>query len=150
MLMQMNVAGMILEDDEQSFFLLLKEIDGATIVSIQIDQLQAESIASVMDKALARIPDPYDFLSNIMDSFELRISRVIIKNPRRYTKNADVFLTDGERELRIDSHAGDAVASALLMNAPIFVNNDFLGTAHKKELQKWLSKVRPSDFGEVL
>lgn len=145
MLIQMSVVG-ILEDDEKSFFLLLRELNGETIISIKIDQLQAESIAIALDTVFTRIPDLYDFLSNILDSFELRISKVIIKNPRRYTKNADVFLTDGDREIRIDSRTGDAVASALLVDAPIFIDNDFLETAHKKELKKWLSKVKPSDF----
>lgn len=149
MLVQMNVAGMILEDDEKSFFLLLKETDGETIVSIQIDQLQAEYIAIAMESPFTRISDPYDFINNIMDSFELRISKVIMKSRKRYTKNAEVFLTDGEREIRIDSYAGDAVASAILVDAPIFIKSDFMGTSYKKELEKWLSKVKPSDFGKI-
>lgn len=149
MLIQMSVAGMIHMDDEKSFFLLLKEMDGTIIISIQIDQLQAKSIDIFMDNAHTRIPDPYDFFGNIMDSFELRISKVIIKRARLNTRKADVFLTDGDREIRIESHSGDAIASALMIDAPIFMDNDFLGKAHKKELKKWLSKVKPGDFGEV-
>ena len=149
MLVQMSVAGMILEDDEKSFFLLLKETDGETIVSIQIDQLQAEYIAIAMESPFTRIPDPYDFINNIMESFDLRISKVIIKSRKRYTKNAEVFLTGGEREIRIDSHTGDAVASALLVDAPIFIKSDFMGESYKKELERWLSKVKPGDFGEI-
>jgi bifunctional DNase/RNase len=149
MLVQMSVAGMILDDDERSFSLLLKETEGETIVSIQIDQPQAESIAILMDSAFTRLPDPYDFLSNIMDSFALRMTRVVIKNLKRYSKNADVFLSDGEREVRIEAHTGDAVASAILVDAPIFIESNSLETSHKRELKKWLSKVRPSDFGKI-
>jgi len=148
MLIQMSVAGMILEDDEKYFFLLLKEKDGEIIVSTQIDQFQAEFIATFMDSTFRRIPEPYEFLSDIMDSFELRISKVIIKNWSRRTKNAEVFLTDGEREIRVDSRIGDAVATALIVDAPIFIDNDFLGITHKEKLKKWISQVKPSDFGE--
>jgi bifunctional DNase/RNase len=149
MLKEMSVAGMILEDDEKSFFLLLKETDGETIVSIQIDQLQAESINMSMDPAFASLPDTFDFLGNILKSFDLSISKVIIKNCQCHIKNAEVFLTDGEREVRVNSRAGDAVASALIVDAPIFIDNDFPGTAYKKELKRWLSKVKPGDFGEI-
>ena len=150
MLVPMSVAGMILEDDETLFSLQLKEMGGETVVSIQIDQVQAESIAIAMDSAFTRIPDPYDFLNNIMDSFALRITRVVIKTLKRYLKNADVFLTDGEREVRIEAHTGDAVASAIITDAPIFIESGALEASHIKELKKWISHVRPSDFGEIL
>ena len=146
MLVQMSVAGMILDDDGKSFFVLLKEMEGSKIISVQVDRLQAESIAVAKESAFSRIPDPYDFLNSIMDSFEIKISKVIIKNQRLFSKNTEVFLTDGDREIRIDSYAGDAVVSALYVDAPIYINDDFLGKTHKKELRKWLSKVKPSDF----
>lgn len=149
MLIQMSVAGMILEDDEKLFYLLLKERDGNTIVSIQIDQSQAEYIAIAMESPFTRIPDPYEFIKNVTDSFDLKISKVIIKSRKRYIKNAEVLLTDGDREIHIDSYAGDAVASALLADAPIFIESDFMGKSYKKELKKWLSKIKPSDFGEI-
>lgn len=147
MLKQMSIAGMILEDDEKSFYLLLKEMEGPTIISVQIDQLQAESIAIAMDTAFTRIPDPYEFISNIMESFELKISKVIIKNTARFTKSTDVFLTDGEKEIRIYSRIGDAVASALHFDAPIFMDTDFFGSSDKNSLKQWLDNITPGDFG---
>ena len=150
MLIQMSVAGMILEGDEKSFFLLLREIDGETIVSIEIDQFQAEYIAIAMESPYTRIPDPYDFITSIVDSFDIRISKIIIKNRKFFTKNAEVFLTNGEREIRIYAYAGDAVISALLVDAPIFIKSDFMGASYKKALKKWLSKVKPSDFEDII
>lgn len=148
MLMRVNVAGMIHEDSVESFFLILKEMYGSATVPIQVDQRQAESIAIFLDSTFTGIPDPYDFLNSIMDSFELRISKVIIKNRRPYIKNAEVFLTDGERELRVDTHAGDSIASALLVDAPIFIDADALGIPDTNEMKKWLMNIRPRDFGE--
>ena len=150
MLVEMDVAGMIIEDDEKSYYMLLKEKKGDTVVSIAINQVQAESITISMDPALSRIHDPYDLIGNMIESFELKISKVVINNRERHTKNSGLYFTDGEREIRVDSFAGDAVAVAARMNVPIFIDSDFLGRTHIKEVKKWLSTVKPSDFGDAL
>jgi bifunctional DNase/RNase len=59
--------------------------------------------------------------------------------------------------IQIDARPSDAIALALRMHSPIFVEEDVVRKAHSlkfdenlegsENLKKWLENLRPEDFG---
>jgi len=73
-------------------------------------------------------------------------------------KYATIFCKYNNDLYAIDSRPSDAIALALRMEVPIFVNEDVVKKAHSlkfdedfedsEKLQKWLENLRPEDFGK--
>jgi bifunctional DNase/RNase len=66
------------------------------------------------------------------------------------TYYASIYATNGEREAMIDSRPSDAVAVALRMQAPIFVEEQVLEVRKADELEEWLKNLKPEDFGNIM
>ncbi|HWR59474.1 MAG TPA: bifunctional nuclease domain-containing protein, partial [Thermodesulfovibrionales bacterium] len=66
------------------------------------------------------------------------------------TYYAMIHLTDGKKEVPVDSRPSDAVAVALRVNAPIFVEETILEKRSTDELEEWLKNLKPEDFGNVM
>jgi hypothetical protein len=66
------------------------------------------------------------------------------------TYYAAIHVIDGQKEVTIDSRPSDAVAVALRMQAPIFVEDTVLEVRRTDELEEWLKNLKPEDFGNVM
>jgi bifunctional DNase/RNase len=66
------------------------------------------------------------------------------------TYYALVCLNDGKKETMVDSRPSDAVAVALRVNAPIYVEEGIMGQRSSDELEEWLKNLRPEDFGNIM
>lgn len=53
-------------------------------------------------------------------------------------------------EIPIDSRPSDAVALALRVNAPIFVEDSIIEKRNTDELEEWLKNLKPEDFGNIM
>lgn len=150
MLIPMKVEGLLFDPRSGMYILLLKEIDGSQTLPIWIGKPEADSIALALGKVATPRPLTHDLMKNILKALDVEISRVVVTDIIDNTYYAILYLTDGERELAIDSRPSDAVALALRVNAPIFVEEDILERRHTDELEEWLKNLKPEDFGNIM
>jgi len=66
------------------------------------------------------------------------------------TYYALIHIANGLKETLIDSRPSDAVAIALRMLVPIFVEESILSTKTADELDEWLKNLKPEDFGNIM
>ncbi len=66
------------------------------------------------------------------------------------TYYALIYAHDGVRERAIDSRPSDAVAIALRVQAPIFVEEGIFELRKADELEEWLKNLKPEDFGNIM
>ena len=59
-------------------------------------------------------------------------------------------MNDGRKETMVDSRPSDAVAVALRVNAPIFVEETIMEQKSADELEEWLKNLKPEDFGNIM
>jgi len=78
------------------------------------------------------------------------VTRVVVTQIMDNTYYALIYITDGKKELPVDSRPSDAVAVALRTNAPIFVEDDVLSQKNTDELEEWLKNLKPEDFGNIM
>jgi len=150
MLIQMRVEGMLFDPRSNMYILLLKEINGNGTLPIWIGKPEADSIALALGKIETPRPLTHDLIKNIVDSLKIKVTKIIVTEILDNTYYALVCLTDGKKETLVDSRPSDAVAVALRVNAPIFVEEGILGQKSSDELEEWLKNLKPEDFGNIM
>jgi bifunctional DNase/RNase len=83
----------------------------------------------------------------------------VVNDLRDNTFFALIHLRLGDEEITVDSRPSDAIALALRVGAPIFVDEDVVRRARSVEvapkeaddqekLKEWLQNLKPEDFGK--
>ncbi|MFN3396590.1 MAG: bifunctional nuclease family protein [Thermodesulfovibrionales bacterium] len=146
----MKVEGLLFDPRSSMYILLLKEIDGDGTLPIWIGKPEADSIALALGGVMTPRPLTHDLIKNLLGSIKIRIVRVVVTEILDNTYYALIYLSDGKREIPVDSRPSDAVAVALRVNAPIFVEEGIMERKSTDELEEWLKNLRPEDFGNVM
>jgi bifunctional DNase/RNase len=150
MMIQMKVEGLLFDPRSNMYILLLKEIDGKATLPIWIGKPEADSIALALGKVETPRPLTHDLIKNITESLKIRITKITVTEILDNTYYALVCLNDGKKETLIDSRPSDAIAVALRVNAPIFVEERVIGQKSTDELEEWLKNLKPEDFGNIM
>lgn len=150
MLVQMKVEGLLFDPRSSMYILLLKEIDGNLTLPIWIGKPEADSIALALGKAVTPRPLTHDLIKNLITSYKLKVTRIVVTELLDNTYYSLVHLSDGEKETPLDSRPSDAVAIALRTKAPIFVEDGILEKRNSDELDDWLKNLKPEDFGNIM
>ncbi len=150
MLVQMRVEGLLFDPRSSMYILLLKEIEGTDTLPIWIGKPEADSIALALGRVATPRPLTHDLIKNLVDGLKMKITRIVVTEILDNTYYAFIYLSDGKNEIPIDSRPSDAVAVALRVNAPIFVEDGILEKRSTDELEEWLKNLKPEDFGNVM
>jgi bifunctional DNase/RNase len=150
MLLKMNVEGLLFDPRSNMYILLLKETDGNDTLPIWIGKPEADSIALALGKVATPRPLTHDLIRNLMESLMVKVTRVVVTQIMDNTYYALIYITDGKKEIPVDSRPSDAVAVALRTSAPIFVDEEVVNKKHTDELEEWLKNLKPEDFGNIM
>ncbi len=146
----MKVEGMLFDPRSNMYILLLKEINGNGTLPIWIGKPEADSIALALGKVETPRPLTHDLVKNITDSLKTTITKIIVTEIQDNTYYALICLNDGKKETLVDSRPSDAVAVALRVNAPIFIEDSIMERKSSDELEDWLKNLKPEDFGNIM
>jgi bifunctional DNase/RNase len=150
MLIQMKVEGLLFDPRSGMYILLLHQIDGSETLPIWIGKPEADSIALALGKVITPRPLTHDLIKNVFDSLNVKITKVVITEIIDNTYYAFIYAFDGNKEIAIDSRPSDAIAVALRVHVPIFVNESVLEIKMADELEEWLKNLKPEDFGNIM
>jgi hypothetical protein len=100
----------------------------------------------------------HDLIKNFLTEFDIAVDRIVVTDVRNNTFYAAIHCRRQDQKLIIDSRPSDAIALALRMDSPIFVEDDVVNKAHglkidenletSENLRKWLETLKPEDFGK--
>jgi len=100
----------------------------------------------------------HDLLKTFFDKLNLSIEKIVVNDVKNNTFYAVIYFRHQEKKIEIDSRPSDAIALALRMDAPIFVEDEVVKKAHSlkfdenlessERLKKWLESLSPEDFGK--
>jgi bifunctional DNase/RNase len=150
MLIQMKVEGLLFDPRSGMYILLLHQIDGNETLPIWIGKPEADAIALAIGKVVTPRPLTHDLVKNVFEGMNVRVTRIVITEIVENTYYAVIYATDGKKEVAIDSRPSDAVAVALRVQSPIFVEERVLEVRRADELEEWLKNLRPEDFGNIM
>jgi bifunctional DNase/RNase len=150
MLIQMKVEGMLFDPRSNMYILLLKEVNGNKTLPIWIGKPEADSIALALGKVETPRPLTHDLIKNIVEDLKLKITKIIVTEILDNTYYALLCIENGKHETFVDSRPSDAVAVALRVKAPIFVEDTIIEQKSSDELEDWLKNLKPEDFGNIM
>jgi len=110
----------------QHRIVVLKEVDSERQLPIWIGPYEADAITiELQDVEVAR-PVTHDLLKNVIDTMGGKVSHVLIKALNDGVFFASLFIDiDGDLK-EIDSRSSDAIALAVRVQVPIFVEQDVM------------------------
>lgn len=108
---------------------ILKEKLADRYLPIWIGPAEADAIAVKLQKVSVPRPLTHDLLSSIIDTLGASINSIIVNDLKNDTFFAKIYLDLDGGQLEVDSRPSDALALAVRVDAPIFVDESVLDKA---------------------
>ena len=164
-MIEMKVKGLTLDPLTNMPIVILKDIEGNKALPIWVGIFEANAIALEMEQVTTPRPMTHDLIKNILEGITAHVNRVVVNDLKDNTFYAVISLNLNGSEVLVDSRPSDAIALALRVNAPIFVEKkviddarsiDFTEQVASKESDEemsedwknWLENLRPDDFNK--
>lgn len=154
---EMVVKGLIVDPLNNMPVVILSNMEGTKILPIWIGVFEANAISLRLERIETPRPMTHDLLKNLLNSLDVKVNKVVVCDIKENTFYAFIHLEKEGKIIKIDSRPSDAIALALRVGSPIYVEESVLTRAHtaemdllddKEKLQKWLEKLKPEDFGK--
>lgn len=133
MLIAVRVDRVTLDTQTNRFVVILKDDVNGRWLPIVVGNTEAQAIALQLEQITPPRPLTHDLIKNLLDTIEVKISRVIVSDLRENTYYAQINLKLNGTQSDIDARPSDAIAVALRMKAPIFVAEDVMRKASVNE-----------------
>lgn len=112
-----------------AYALVLGEVKGKRKLPIVIGGAEAQSIAIEMENMRPSRPLTHDLFRNTLSVFGMEVTEVVIHKMSEGIFYAQLVVSDGIREERIDSRSSDAVAIAVRFGCPIRCSQQVMNEA---------------------
>ena len=166
MWLEMKVKGLALDPLSNMPMIILRDEEDKRSLPIWVGLFEANAIALELEKISTPRPMTHDLIKNILESLDARVQKVVVNDLRDNTFYAVLYLRLGNADLTVDSRPSDAIALALRVGAPIFVEEDVVHKARTVEVAKeteigtgkgddqakikeWLESLKPGDFDRI-
>jgi len=157
MTVEMKVKGLMWDPVSRMPIVILRAQEGESVLPIFVGLFEANAIAQQLDGSLSPRPMTHDLLGNLIDALHGRVDRVVITDLRDNTFFAMIHLERNGEKLAIDARPSDAMALALRVKVPIFVEDAVLARSsasgdegqvdEAERLRRWLETVDPEELG---
>lgn len=158
MAVEMKIKGLMIDPVSNMPIIILKSADGTSVLPIWVGIFEANAIATQLEQVMSPRPMTHDLLKNVIEGLRAQVRRVVITDLKENTFFATIHLDREGESLGIDARPSDAMALALRVAAPIFVeplvlekseNPGAEGDSDETErLRRWLETVDPEELGK--
>ena len=163
MFVEMKVSGLTIDPLTNTPIVILKDLEGKRAVPIWIGLFEASAIATELEKISFSRPMTHDLIRDLLKILDAKVLKIEIVDLRNNTFFACIHLNRNGDTLIVDSRPSDAIALALRVNCPIFIdekvieksrNIDFakkvdeLDRKKTEELKEFLENLPEEDFGK--
>jgi uncharacterized protein len=113
----------------QARVVILKEVEGERHLPIWIGPFEAEAIAMELQGISASRPLPYDLLRSVIGELGGEVRRIVITEISNDVFYARIIIDQNGLGIEIDSRPSDAIALAVRVKVPIFVDESVMDRA---------------------
>jgi bifunctional DNase/RNase len=155
---EMAIRDLMLDPVTNTPIVILKDVAGDAVLPIWVGAPEANAIALEMEKVSTPRPMTHDLIKNVLTGLETQVHKVVVTELREDTFYAVIWLERGGEVISIDSRPSDALALALRVDCPIFVDELVLKNTKQAanaserltadELGKWLDGLNDEDLGK--
>jgi len=125
-MIQMELSKVLITETSDYQVIWLREKGGERTFPILIGIIEADAIARKLRDVKTLRPLTHDLMANVIIGLGATVDRVVVNSLRKNTFYAKIVLRLNGSSVEIDSRPSDAVAVAVRLEAPIFVEDHVL------------------------
>ena len=154
---EMKIRGLLVDPVTNTPIVILKDSESEAVLPIWVGVYEANAIALEIEKVSTPRPMTHDLIKNVLTGLETQVHKVVVTELRDDTFYAVIWMEREGRVVSVDSRPSDALALALRVDCPIFVEDEVLKNTKlaanlndkvsSEELRKWLEGLNDEDLG---
>jgi bifunctional DNase/RNase len=154
---EMKIRGLMMDPVTNMPIVILKDVGGNSILPIWVGIYEANAIALEIEKISTPRPMTHDLIRTLLQGLEADVSKVVVSELKDDTFYARIWLEKEGRAMSVDSRPSDALAVALRLDCPIYVEDAVLQSSktsnavsdkvNNEELRRWLEGLNDEDLG---
>ncbi|MDZ7263679.1 MAG: DUF151 domain-containing protein [candidate division KSB1 bacterium] len=129
MLVAVRVDRVTLDTSTNRYVVILRDDIHGRWLPIVVGGTEAQAIALQLERISPPRPLTHDLMKSLLDCIKATITRIVVNDLRENTYYAAITLKTNGTVREIDARPSDAIALALRMQAPIFVEENVMKRA---------------------
>ncbi len=154
---EMKIRGLMMDPVTNMPIVILKDVNGTTVLPIWVGVYEANAIALEIEKVSTPRPMTHDLIKSLLLGLETSLRKVVVSELKDDTFYAVIWLDREGDLISVDSRPSDALALALRLDCPIYVEETVLKSSkqistvadkvNNEELRRWLEGLNDEDLG---
>jgi bifunctional DNase/RNase len=155
---EMKIRGLMMDPVTNMPIVILKDASSSDVLPIWVGIYEANAIALEIEKVSTPRPMTHDLIKTLLTGLDAGIRKVVVSELRDDTFYAVIWIEKNGSLISIDSRPSDALALALRLDCPIFVDDSVLNSSKKanavaskintdQELRRLLENLNDEDLG---
>jgi bifunctional DNase/RNase len=155
--LEVKIRGLMMDPATNQPVVVLKELQGSGVLPIWVGVYEAQAIALEIEKVQTARPMTHDLLKNVLTGLNVHVQKVVVSDLKDDTFYALIWMEREGQTMSMDSRPSDALALALRLDCPIYVEEQVLKSSKitsvvsekssNEELRKWLENLSDEDLG---
>lgn len=154
---EMKIRGLMIDPTNNIPIVVLKDVDGNSVLPIWVGMPEANAIALEIAKEATARPMTHDLIRNMLFGLDAGVKKVVVCDLKEDTYYAIIWVERDGKLIAVDSRPSDALAIALRLDCPIYVEDSVLKTSRAaslsepgstEELRRWLEGLKDDDLGQ--
>jgi hypothetical protein len=154
---EMKIRGLMMDPVSNMPIVILKDVSGNSILPIWVGVYEANAIALEIEKVTTPRPMTHDLIKSLLAGLGTGMRKVVVSELKDDTFYAVIWLERDGEIISVDSRPSDALALALRLDCPIYVEESVLKTSkmtasvsdkvNQEEMRRWLEGLNDEDMG---
>jgi hypothetical protein len=155
---EMKIRGLMMDPVTSMPIVILKDIGSNNVLPIWVGIYEANAIALEIEKVSTPRPMTHDLIKTLLLGLDAGIRKVVVNELREDTFFAVIWVERNGELISVDSRPSDALALALRLDCPIYVDDSVLKSAKtaanvsdklntNQELKRYLENLGDEDLG---
>jgi len=154
---EMKIRGLMMDPVTNMPIVILKDVKGNTVLPIWVGIYEANAIALEIEKVTTQRPMTHDLIKTVLLGLNMSMKKVVVNELKEDTFYALIWLERDGELISVDSRPSDALALALRLDCPIYVEDTVLKSSklatsvsdkvNNDELRRWLEGLNDEDLG---
>ena len=154
---EMKIRGLMMDPVTNMPIVILKDVNGNTVLPIWVGIYEANAIALEIEKVTTQRPMTHDLIKTVLLGLNMSMKKVVVNELKEDTFYALIWLERDGELISVDSRPSDALALALRLDCPIYVEDAVLKSSklatsvsdkvNNDELRRWLEGLNDEDLG---
>jgi bifunctional DNase/RNase len=154
---EMKIRGLMMDPVTNMPIVILKDMSGNSVLPIWVGVYEANAIALEIEKVATPRPMTHDLMKSLLLGLNTAVNKVVVSELKDETFYAVIWLDRDGELISVDSRPSDALALALRLDCPIYVEEAVLKTSKQatsvsskvpdEEVRRWLEGLNDEDLG---